>query len=215
YDLRSWMVIAHIRKANPPVVGRSYANTHPFEREAGGRAWVFAHNGMLPGIERFRIGRYTPMGDSDSEHAFCVLMEVIHNCIDQAGRLVDIDQSLNCLEPAISEINPLDEFNFLLGNGESLFVHAHSELHLLKRNCIVDGCDQQVILIATKPLSEEPWQCLVPNTLLVLEQGEIIRELRTRGRAAPQAWERRRAQARLEAEYQSARNASVSGSPNP
>lgn len=204
YGLKSGMVIAHIRKANPPVIGRSYANTHPFEREAGGRAWVFAHNGMVPRVEQFRLGRYTPMGDSDSEWAFCLLMEAIHSCIDKTGRIGDIDQTLECMHPVISAINPLDEFNFLLGNGEHLFVHVHSELHLLQRSCLVDGCDQHVILVATKPLSEEPWQCLLPNTLLVLKDGEFIRTLTTRGKAAPQAWERRREQARLEVEFQSA-----------
>lgn len=68
---------------------------------------------------------------------------------------------------------------------------------------MIDGCDQRVILVATKPLSEEPWQCMLPNTLLVLKDGKIIRARNTQGRAAPQAWERRREQARLEAEYQS------------
>lgn len=51
--LKSRTVIAHIRRANPPEVGRAYANTQPFEREVGGRAWVFAHrisgfHNMLP-----------------------------------------------------------------------------------------------------------------------------------------------------------------------
>jgi glutamine amidotransferase len=50
YDFRSTTIIAHIRKANPPEIGRAPANTHPFERELGGRSWVFAHNGKLPGI---------------------------------------------------------------------------------------------------------------------------------------------------------------------
>ncbi|CAM3482893.1 class II glutamine amidotransferase [Halomonas lysinitropha] len=194
YELQSDMVIAHIRKANPPGVGRAYANTHPFEREVGGRSWVFAHNGVLPGIQAYTPGRYLPMGDSDSEWAFCLLMEAIHDCISHYGKIGDIQQTLACLAPVIATINPLDEFNFLLGNGEHLFVHAHSELHLLRRECRIDGCDQRVALIATKPLSEEAWQCLLPNTLLILKEGEIVQEVRTPGAASPIAWQRRRAQ---------------------
>lgn len=191
YGLQSDTVIAHIRKANPPGVGRAYANTHPFEREAGGRSWVFAHNGVLPGVEEYTPQRYLPMGDSDSEWAFCLLMDVIHDCITQTGQLGDIDQSLRCLEPVISGINMLDEFNFLLGNGDHLFVHAHSEMHMLSRACRIDDCDQQVRLIATKPLSDEPWQCLLPNTLLVLRAGEVIRERQTYGAPSAEAWQRR------------------------
>ncbi|QIT55262.1 hypothetical protein HC341_08625 [Aquisalimonas sp. 2447] len=194
YGLQSDTVIAHIRKANPPGVGRAYANTHPFEREAEGRSWVFAHNGVLPGIQEYAPGRYLPMGDSDSEWAFCLLMEAIHDCITHTGRLGNIDQTLRCLEPVISGINALDEFNFLLGNGEHLFVHAHSELHMLSRHCRINGCDQQVRLIATKPLSDEPWQCLLPNTLLVLRAGEVVRERQTHGAPSAEAWQRRRDQ---------------------
>jgi len=197
YGLQSHTVIAHIRKANPPGVGRAYANTHPFEREAGGRSWVFAHNGVLPGIQAYTLGRYQPMGESDSEWAFCLLMDAIHDCLTQTGRLGDIEQTLQCLQPVIAEVNTLDEFNFLLGNGEHLFVHAHSELHLLRRECRIDGCDQRVILIATKPLSDEAWQYLLPNTLLVLKEGEIVREVRTSGAASPLAWQRRREQEQL------------------
>jgi len=61
YDYRSTIVIGHIRKANPPEFGRASANTHPFSRELGGRSWVFAHNGQLPGLKddaRFALERF-------------------------------------------------------------------------------------------------------------------------------------------------------------
>jgi predicted glutamine amidotransferase len=80
YNYQSTLVIGHIRKANPPDIGRSSANTHPFSRELGGRAWVFAHNGKLPGLRedpRFSPGRFQPMGETDSEHAFCFLLDRI------------------------------------------------------------------------------------------------------------------------------------------
>ena len=46
--LTSDLLIAHVRKANPPTA-RVPANTHPFRRDCCGRAWVFAHNGAVPG----------------------------------------------------------------------------------------------------------------------------------------------------------------------
>ena len=39
---------------------------------------LFAHNGMLPGIERddrFRARWARPVGDTDSEYAFCALID--------------------------------------------------------------------------------------------------------------------------------------------
>lgn len=41
---------------------------------------VFAHNGHLPKIQehsRFRISSFRPIGDTDSEFAFCALFERI------------------------------------------------------------------------------------------------------------------------------------------
>jgi glutamine amidotransferase len=80
YNYQSTIVIGHIRKANPPELGRASANTHPYSRELGGRSWVFAHNGKLPGITkdpRFALTRFKPIGDTDSEHVFCFLLDRI------------------------------------------------------------------------------------------------------------------------------------------
>ncbi len=76
--LRSSTVIAHIRRATQGP--RMLRNTQPFARELGGRQHVFAHNGMLPGIEddaRFSARRFRRIGDTDSEHAFCALLDRI------------------------------------------------------------------------------------------------------------------------------------------
>jgi glutamine amidotransferase len=50
-------------------------NTHPFTRELWGRYWTFAHNGQLTGYKRLPTGRHRPVGDTDSEHAFCWLLD--------------------------------------------------------------------------------------------------------------------------------------------
>lgn len=76
HDLRSQIVIAHIRKAT--MGERTYRNAQPFVRELAGRMHLFAHNGWLPGIldsPGFRSDRYSPVGETDSEQAFCALLE--------------------------------------------------------------------------------------------------------------------------------------------
>jgi glutamine amidotransferase len=71
YPIKSEVVIGHIRQANVGKVCLS--NTHPFVRELWGRNWCFAHNGQLgdfSGLASF----YRPVGDTDSEAAFCDLL---------------------------------------------------------------------------------------------------------------------------------------------
>lgn len=72
YPVKSEAVIAHIRQANRGVV--SLENTHPFTRELWGRNWTYAHNGQLSGYEHLPTGFFTPVGQTDSEHAFCWLL---------------------------------------------------------------------------------------------------------------------------------------------
>ena len=73
YPIRSENVIAHIRKATQGRV--ALENTHPFQRELWGRYWVFAHNGDLKGYAPRLHGSFRPVGDTDSERAFCWLMQ--------------------------------------------------------------------------------------------------------------------------------------------
>ena len=73
YPIHSGNVIAHIRKATQGRV--ALQNTHPFMRELWGRYWAFAHNGDLKGFEPRLHGSFRPVGDTDSERAFCWLMQ--------------------------------------------------------------------------------------------------------------------------------------------
>jgi predicted glutamine amidotransferase len=73
YPIQSRNVIAHIRKATQGHV--NLQNCHPFVRELWGRYWVFAHNGDLKDFRPRLHGSFHPVGDTDSEHAFCWLMQ--------------------------------------------------------------------------------------------------------------------------------------------
>jgi glutamine amidotransferase len=190
YDFQSTMVIAHIRRANPERVGRASANTHPFEREWNGHSWVFAHNGILPGVraDEFALGRFRPLGETDSEHAFCVLLEAIAASHPHARTGPSANAIVDTISPVVNRLAELGEFNFLLGNSESLIVHAHTNLHVLRRSCRKDGCRRNVILLATSPLTDEPWVRLPAGSLHVYAHGrELAHSARpTRARLA---WE--------------------------
>lgn len=49
-------------------------NTHPFTRELWGRNWTYAHNGQLKGYRQLDTGTFRPVGQTDSEYAFCWLL---------------------------------------------------------------------------------------------------------------------------------------------
>ncbi|MBE7416467.1 MAG: class II glutamine amidotransferase [Ideonella sp.] len=191
------LALAHIRRATLGEV--TLANTQPFVREAGGVAHVFAHNGHLPGLSRSSLhGRFTPIGDTDSEIAFCALLERL-----QVGAMPDEDGREIARRAAIvadfaADLRRHGPANFLYADGHALYVHADRRmhegsaipappgLHLLERRC--DGLQasdlciapggQQAAVVASVPLSAEPWQALGEGDVLAIAGGEVLHRLR-------------------------------------
>lgn len=175
-ELKSTNVIAHIRKANPSRFGRATANTHPFEREWGGRSWVFAHNGKLPGLNHLGVcpvSRFTPIGETDSELAFCLIMNAMSHCVQHGVNLSPLERVL-AIKPVIREVASFGEFNFILSDGEHLYVHCHTRLHRFKQVIETDLGRQQMHLLATEPLNDDPWQALNPGGIYVFRKGYLI-----------------------------------------
>ena len=173
HNLTSRAVIAHIRKANPAVFGRASENTHPFEREWNGRSWVFAHNGKLPDLDRGDAcpsGRYRPLGDTDSELAFCLIMNALVRTARAGQDRIPPDQLVGTIWPVVETLAGLGEFNFILSDGEHLYAHAHTNLHVLHKR--TKGGN--VALLATAPLTDEPWRRLPAGTIHVFAGGVEI-----------------------------------------
>jgi predicted glutamine amidotransferase len=194
--IRSSTVIAHIRKATQGP--RLLRNTQPFTRELGGRVHLFAHNGMLPGIEAhggFPTRRFRCVGDTDSEHAFCALLEALAPLWEDATP--SVDDRLAVISVFAEKLRPLGPANFLYSDGDAVFVHGHRRrdatgeirppgLHVLCRTCsaTADGCplpgvalehdhEQEVALVASVPLTDEPWEALAEGEIIVLREGRI------------------------------------------
>lgn len=179
YNYRSTTVIGHIRKANPPELSRASANTHPFSRELGGRSWVFAHNGKLPDLTedpRFALTRFKTIGDTDSEHAFCVLLDRI--ALEANGDLLDAAELVAVLCEPVAALSKLGEFNFLMSDGVHLVAFANKrldhDLYQVPRTCVERECEQQVIVLATTPLTDEPWVPLEKERLCVYSEGRQL-----------------------------------------
>lgn len=187
YPIRSHHVIAHIRKATQGLV--RLQNTHPFQREMGGRYWLFAHNGDLKGFT-CQPGTVQPVGDTDSEQAFCHLLNaLLAECPD--GR-PDEATLLAVATRVATAVSRHGTFNFLLSNGEWLMAHCSTQLawitrqapfavaHLADEDVSVDfrehtGSADRVAVIATAPLTDnEAWTIIAPQTLLLFREGSLV-----------------------------------------
>ncbi len=194
--IRDRIVVSHIRRATRGEV--SLRNTQPFVRELGGRMHVFAHNGRLPEIERRFAGacrRFRPVGSTNSEVAFCVLLERLAPLWD-AGTPSSA-QRLHAVAALAEALRALGPANFLYTDGELLVAHAHRRtqhdgsiappgLWMLHRSCPVDpdalaaagvtlDDGQVVTLFASVPLTDEAWQPMQEGEIAAARDGALER----------------------------------------
>src|ERR1700712_1264143 len=100
YPIRSDNIVAHIRKATQGRV--ALVNTHPFQRELWGRYWVFAHNGDLKDFNPRLHGAFQPVGDTDSERAFCWLMQELAKAHASVPSIAELTATLRELLPVLA-----------------------------------------------------------------------------------------------------------------
>lgn len=185
YPIHSLNVIAHIRKATQGSIGLE--NTHPFIRELWGRYWIFAHNGNLADYAPDLDGSYVPVGQTDSERAFCHLLQTLKNRFPPA--MPGPSALREVLDDFAAGARRFGTFNFLLSNGDSLFAHRSTELHYIIRQApfavahlkdedvSVDFSelttpDDRVALIATLPLTDnEAWTPLPVGRVVSFSDG--------------------------------------------
>ena len=167
YPIKSHNVVAHVRKA---TVGKvTLENCHPFVRELWGRYWVFAHNGDLKDFNPSLHGAFKPVGDTDSELAFCWLLRELVPRIAKHGT-----------------------FNFLLSNGQALWTHASTKLHYVVRQhpfsnvqlkdddvnvnlAELNSPEDRLVIVVTEPLTtNENWVAMQPGEFKVFVDGRPI-----------------------------------------
>ncbi len=187
YPIKSCNVISHIRKATYGEV--KLENTHPFTRELWGRYWAFAHNGDLHNFQPHFNGSYEPVGGTDSESAFCLILERL-KCSFQ--KMPTNQELRGCLQQIANDISTFGIFNFILSNGECLFVfcttklsyivrqHPFSTASLKDKDVTIDFREHaspgdRVAVIATEPLTvDEVWSDVPQKQLLVFQGGRLI-----------------------------------------
>ena len=185
YPIKSTNILAHIRKATQGRV--ALVNTHPFQRELWGRYWVFAHNGDLKDYAPRLHASFRPVGDTDSERAFCWLMQELAKAHAAVPSIDELSRTLAELLPLPAAYGT---FNVLLSNGQALWAHASTSLYWLERrhpfgaarladeDLSVDFAgltapNDRAAIVATQPLTcDEAWQPFAPGELRVFVRGE-------------------------------------------
>ncbi|MGA2227644.1 MAG: class II glutamine amidotransferase [Syntrophobacteraceae bacterium] len=192
--LCSKIFVGHIRKASRGII--CFSNTHPFSREIGGKDYVFAHNGTIRSIRKFSLGRYKPVGDTDSEHIFCYIL----NHIEDRGIRGWTEEDLLAFWKFLIAINRWptkdqtkpNKLNILLSDGETLICYTDfygigrlyrlilqvtgdvdsddidtSECHEFK-----DGTAKSIGVIATRPVDQDKrWVSMEPGELCAIRNG--------------------------------------------
>lgn len=187
--IKADIVVSHIRQAN--VGALTLENTHPFRRELWGSNFTFAHNGQLD--ERYLslpLGRFLPIGTTDSEYIFCWLMGQI------AAQFAERPQDPQVLYQFIYQTTQiLHEYgvcNFLLSDGQALLAQCANHLHWVTRrapfgqallkdvavevNFAEETTPNDVVtVLATQPLTtNEQWQVMQPKEMVVFSRGELV-----------------------------------------
>lgn len=185
YPIKSKNVIAHIRKATQGRV--ALENCHPFVRELWGRYWVFAHNGDLKDFEPALDGPFRPVGSTDSERAFCYLLQELRRHFGNTPpALPALADALRTLCAAIAAHGA---FNMMLSDGSALIVHCATKLHYIVRQypfpvarladedlsvdfSQVTTPNDRVAIIVTEPLTaNETWLPFAPGDLKIFVDG--------------------------------------------
>lgn len=150
HQFHSQCIISHIRLATQGTP--SLRNTQPFSREVGGLRHIFCHNGNLEEINAAcSTAPFQPIGETDSEYAFCCLMGAVRELWQ--GRHPSLDERLQVLKQKFDHLATLGQANCLYSDGEYLYAYADERkqangqveppgLYYLQRQC---GRDQQAL----------------------------------------------------------------------
>jgi predicted glutamine amidotransferase len=196
---RTKLAISHIRHATWGAV--QFSNTQPFIREVGGRTHVFAHNGYLTGIDTsatFGLGIDRPVGQTDSERAFCALLLRMRPLWETAV-LPSLDARMTLLAAFAADLRMLGAANFLYADGDAVFAHGHRRLTALggpveppglwalrrhrapadpapdrRAGVSLDHGDSAAVFIASVPLTDEAWRPLQEGELMAVRDGDVV-----------------------------------------
>jgi predicted glutamine amidotransferase len=194
--IRTLLAVAHVRKRT--VGAPALENTHPFKRVLWDRDWVFAHNGTLPEVRQRPLADFSPVGDTDSEHAFCWMLGELRAAFPRGYPGGDPQALARKVAELGGVLGAEGTFNFLLADGQHLFARCATRLCFVIRQApfgratlrdadvqvdftALTTPEDRVAVVATEPLTrDEQWTVGTPGTLWVFHQGRLLADLPSR-----------------------------------
>ena len=144
-------------------------------------------NGKLKGVKRWPLEFYRPIGTTDSEHAFCWMLDEIRRRHPEPPRN---ERTLLRLVGRLAErLHRAGSFNMMLCDSRYLYCYCSTHLawltrrapfgeaSLIDRELTVDFARETtprdvVTVIATRPLTHgETWEIMAPGQMAVFRQG--------------------------------------------
>jgi transglutaminase-like putative cysteine protease/predicted glutamine amidotransferase len=202
--LESSLFVLHVRAATWGP--NTDANTQPFAKSWGAREWLIGHAGSLTrAINVPTNSVFEPVGSTDTERVFCVLLGRL---AERGWRsLAEVD--LGVFSEWLAELNALGTLDLALCDGRDLLVYA--DLHTAPRlhmgellppfdGLVVSDADVQIdftsrqgtterkgIVVSSSPLectgkaARENWRVLEQGEIVVVRQGAVFRRWMARG----------------------------------
>ncbi len=166
-EIKSKIFLCHLRKSSSMPIAKK--NSHPFSRELYGKEYAFMHNGIINDEIKEEMGmfRFKPMGDTDSEKAFCYIL-------DKIEKLNGIcEKKFNYLEKILIYLNKLGKFNCILSDGEYLLCYADAEGNN-KMKYMELGNGYAIATSGRGNLTGGKWADFENGKMKVFKEGKII-----------------------------------------
>ena len=149
----------------------------------------------MRGVKRHKLTRFHPIGTTDSEYAFCVILNRLERAFP-GGYPQDRARLHRAVARIGKELGESGTFNFLLGDGEQMFARCATKLSYIVRKAPFDKATladedltidfaevttprDRVAIVATEPLTrDETWTIGRPGEMWVFRRGQLAATLR-------------------------------------
>ena len=162
------ILLAHIRYAT--IGNVEYQNCHPFTgKDCTGRRWTMIHNGTIFDYSPLNQYIQKQKGDTDSERVFLYLMDCLNKAQREKGGGLSFEERFALFDGIVCEMAKGNKLNLLFSDGKYLYAHTNCRgtlFYLHKDN---------TTLLATVPLSDEPWQPLPFARLVAFCRGQLMK----------------------------------------
>jgi len=143
------------------------------------------------------LGRFLPVGETDSEYAFCALLQIMESLWNKASyKMPSIQERFSAFHLFTTSLQVFGPANVIYSDSDALFIHSHKRhlsggwgpgLYVLSRSCAISDFDEQshlrirvaekeknVFLVASVPLSSEQWLPMQTGESICVRDGQMV-----------------------------------------